>query len=387
MEQITKIFIALVRSEICQSPLESEVLSAITPDMIKSLYVLAKSHDMVYLVAVALKKQKLLGEDELSQLFSRHIYATLLRYESIKSEQNQIYQVFEKEGIVFVPLKGAVIRAYYPEPWIRTSCDIDILVREEDLERAKEALVSSLGYTVGKYNYHDISMYTTANVHVELHFKILENEEQIDPLLEKVWDYVGPVAPGRSQYAMTPEYLIFHVMAHMCYHFINGGCGVRFVMDMWLLKNNLPYKEDILLQLCQLCGLDTFASAVGKLSGVWFGEDEHDAITKNMEQYIVHSGIFGTSETKVMARKTKTDGRGKYLLGRIFMPYKEARASYPKLEKYPFLYPYYVVVRWFKIFDRTVARQAMNEVKLNKDMETEQVAQLKELFTNLKLNR
>ena len=34
----------------------------------------------------------------------------------------------KKVQIPFLPLKGSVIRQYYPEPWMRTSCDIDILV-------------------------------------------------------------------------------------------------------------------------------------------------------------------------------------------------------------------------------------------------------------------
>ncbi|MBO4954226.1 MAG: nucleotidyltransferase family protein, partial [Clostridia bacterium] len=36
--------------------------------------------------------------------------------------------------IDFMPLKGAVIRQYYPEPWMRTSCDIDIHVKKDRLE-------------------------------------------------------------------------------------------------------------------------------------------------------------------------------------------------------------------------------------------------------------
>ena len=36
---------------------------------------------------------------------------------------------------------------------------------------------------------------------------------------------------------MTPEYLIFHNVAHMSYHFSHGGLGVRPYIDLYLLRS------------------------------------------------------------------------------------------------------------------------------------------------------
>ena len=55
-----------------------------------------------------------------------------------KAEYENLCSAFEKAQIPFLPLKGSVIRKYYPEAWMRTSCDIDILVHDEDVGRAKE---------------------------------------------------------------------------------------------------------------------------------------------------------------------------------------------------------------------------------------------------------
>ena len=44
----------------------------------------------------------------------------------------------EKAQIPFVPLKGSVIRKYYPEAWMRTSSDIDVLVHKEDVEKTTD---------------------------------------------------------------------------------------------------------------------------------------------------------------------------------------------------------------------------------------------------------
>lgn len=64
----------------------------------------------------------------------------------INHEYNRICDALESVEISFLPLKGSVLRQYYPEPWMRTSCDIDILVHENDLEKTTEYLVRDLGY-------------------------------------------------------------------------------------------------------------------------------------------------------------------------------------------------------------------------------------------------
>ena len=385
MELVIKVFIALVRSEMVEEPLDPEIVRMITPEMLEQLYTVSRNHDLVHVVAVALKKHKLLKHDKISKKFVKHMHTALMRYEAIKHEQNQIYRVFEKEGIVFVPLKGSVIRNYYVDRWMRTSCDIDILVHEDDLERAKEALMLHLGYAMGRYKYHDLSMYAPSGILLELHFRIVENEKNLDKNLKKVWEYVQPIEEGRFQYVMTPEYLMFHSYAHMVYHFMYGGCGVRYVIDAWILEKKLAHDEKILQKMCKECRIDRFVEGVKKLSRVWFEEDEHDDLSRRMQSYIITGGVFGNMETKVTARKTQTKGKFRYLLTRIFIPYKEFCASFPKLEKFPFLYPYYTVKRWLKIFNKQIAKNAVQEIKMNRNILQEDVNDLKQLFKELGL--
>ena len=76
----------------------------------------------------------------------------IYRYEQSRYELNRICKTLNDAQISFVPLKGAVIRNYYSEPWLRTSCDIDVLVREEDLKQAVKVLVSELHYVVDEKN-------------------------------------------------------------------------------------------------------------------------------------------------------------------------------------------------------------------------------------------
>lgn len=389
MEQIIDIFIKLVKSEICGKTLESEVIKKaadeFTQEMWLRLYMLACKHDYVHVLAVALKKNGLINKIQIGSEFSKSMKIALLRYESLQFEQEQIFEVFEQEHITYVPLKGAVIRAYYPQPWMRTSCDIDILVKECELEQAKNTLEKLLGYRTEKYNFHDVSMFSPAGTHVELHFKIEESIEKVDGLLGKVWDYVSPVQSGSYRYEMSAEYLMFHSYAHMMYHFAEGGCGVRYIVDAWLLRQKLTFDEAVLEELLTESGMKVFAEYVDKLTRVWFGNDCHDEVTAKMQEYIFEGGVFGSEKTQVAARKTQRSENGKYLLWRIFQPYKEMAMTNTKLAKHPILYPYYTVKRWMKLLDKDIARQARSEVWMNQNIGQDSIQDLKQLFERLDL--
>lgn len=385
MEQTIQLFINLIKSELTGQPLSSKWKESIAPEVLVELLQVATKQDQTHVVALALKKNKLLGNDQISAVFARSLRMALFRHETLNYTQNQIYEVLEEEKIAYVPLKGAVIRDLYPEAWMRTSGDIDILVREEDVERAKESLIAKLNYRVVKNNYHDIAMVSPNNQLLELHFKILENEEKIDRMLGKVWNYVSPVEEGKFRYEMTNEYLLFHSYAHMLYHFINGGCGIRYVIDIWILEQKLDFDVKKLDEMLKVCEMNAFVAYARKLARVWFEGESHDRETSRMQMYIIEAGLFGDTESKMKARKTKTEGKGRYLLQRIFIPYKEFCSSYPALEKYPILYPYYMVKRWFKIFDRNKAEQTIHEIKLNQGMNQESIRELRELFHKLEL--
>ena len=161
MDKICREMMNLIGSEICGNAVCADEIKDLSDDELKALYKLSKSHDLAPLVGNALIKNNLLDEEnpngdenhdgdktqgaenhsgvirsEIKQKFEKQILTAIYRYENINSELETLKTAFEEEKIPFIPLKGSVIRQYYPEPWLRTSCDIDILVHEEDIERA-----------------------------------------------------------------------------------------------------------------------------------------------------------------------------------------------------------------------------------------------------------
>ena len=148
-EHTIKVLFSLIQSEISGKELDGKYLDDLSNETMERLYKITKSHDIAHLLASALNKQKRLVQDEISQKYQKQWMMAVYRYEKINYELKRVSDVLENHGIAFLPLKGSVLRKYYPEPWMRTSCDIDILIHPEDAETAIQVLCE-VGFTLQK---------------------------------------------------------------------------------------------------------------------------------------------------------------------------------------------------------------------------------------------
>lgn len=385
MEKVIKLFMQIIKAEVTGESLREDVIADMTPEMMERLYRISNKHDMAHIIAAFLQKQNMLGEDAISKKYSQALYMAVLRYENIRYELERISELFNSEQIAFMPLKGSVIRRFYVEPWLRTSCDIDILIRFEDLDRACELLSTRFDYRKDHCSAKDVSLFSPSGVHLELHFKMQKKMDTLGDLLSKVWTYAHPIEEESCQYEMTAEFFLFYIFAHMYRHFSTGGCGMRTFVDIWLLTTHLKYDEVVLQKLCEDGEIWQFVQVARRLIEVWFEGKPYDELSRRMESYVVVGGTYGTSETSMTVKKTETPGRVKYLLKRIFMGYKSLCTLYPRLEQMPILYPYYTIVRWCTVLNADVFNRVTKEAKLNGDIQKEKVDELRDLFNELGL--
>lgn len=357
-----RVFFDVIASVFDES-IRSKLPRAIPEEALKAIYNISSKHDVAHIVAKGLEDANLLPDCDVKKLFSKQKLAAIFRREQINAEESRICALLEENGIGHIPLKGAVIRKLYPEEWLRQSCDIDILVRETDLERSISLIKGVLKYADDGRNYHEHSLISESGVHLELHFSITENEPDSDILLERVWEYA--VSDGSCKYTLTNEFLMFQMIVHAKYHFIAGGCGIRQILDLWLLNNKLDYDESVLSEMLSETKSNRFYDGITQLISVWFGRKEYTDLTADMEKYILSGGAFGTFENKALAGQHKSGSRKKYLLSRVFMPKSELEIAYPKLKEKPILLPYYEVKRWFGLLNRRGFSNARGEFSAN----------------------
>ena len=383
---ITDIFISLLRSQIAGGGIEKIPVGEIDGSTISELFRLADIHDVTETMFQALVECGVLGEgQELFEKFTDAEDISYLRLKRLEHSLSLITGVLEEAGIDYLPLKGSVIRRYYPSPLMRMSADIDVLVKEDVLDDAVRLLCERAGCRVtSKKSFHDISLYTPDDMHLELHFNIMENSALLDGVLSRVWEYAVPVSHKKHEFALSPEFFVFHTLTHMTYHFINGGCGVKPFSDLWIFRERVGYDEQIVRALCRECGIEDFYKNALELALVWFSGKEHTAVTRSMEAHIIHNSICGDIEKGVATRQTARGGRFGYIMSRIFMPYRQLKIRYRTLERYPILLPWFEVVRWCEFLFGNKKR-AKRELEMTGRMTPERMESIKSFYASVGL--
>ncbi len=350
---VEKIMFSLIKSEIAGGSTE-DIKAELNPDVLNALFKLSDKHDMSHIVASALSNLKALSNDEISQKFNKTLMLSVYR-DSLKDFAiTQVGEILEKEKIPHIPLKGTVLRKLYPKSWMRTSCDIDVLVKEEDCERAIETLCKEGFKRTADCSTHDYNLVSSNNFHVELHYTLTQEESLItaDKILDKVFDYAYPEKDGGYSYALPYEIMLIYHLAHMARHLIHGGCGIRPFIDLWLMNEKIPHDEKAVSESLEKAGLFDFYNASLSLSRCWLENEDYTDKTKTLEEFILFGGVYGNTLNAANVKAGKGDGKLKSFIGLVFLPRKNLEVLYPNLKKHKILLPFYQVKRWLKVFDR-----------------------------------
>lgn len=370
------ILFSILRSALENKPMSDREKNLITEDIMQYVMRMAAKHDITQLIALGAKNNRLVHAEQEVRL-QQIIFKAAYRCERIKYELSKICETLEKAKIPFIPLKGSVIRAHYPEQWMRMSCDIDILVHEQDLHNAVDSLVNGLKYEASnRVDYHDISLFSPSGVHLELHFSIKENMDRIDHLLSEVWEYARAEKDGGFCYDLTPEFFVFYHIAHMAHHFVRGGCGIKPFIDMHIMKSGMDYNDTEVRSLCRQCGLEKFYDHMLCVTDVWFKNEPHNVKSRQIEDYILKGGVYGTLENKVMVAQGKEGSKLRYALSRVFISYDSLKNYYPILTTRKWLFPIMQIRRWFRLIFIGGLKRGVQEMRVNQNISQEQAERM-----------
>lgn len=376
---------ALLRSGLQGVSITDTERAQLSEDILPQLIRLSKQHDLEHLLALSVKNNGLVLEKTTQP--ERSILMAAFRCQRLQDEQEKLCAVLEEWGIPFIPLKGAVLRMLYPQSWMRTSCDIDILVRKADVEQVADLLVDGCDYVrIGKSS-HDISLIAPNKTHLELHYSLIEEGlvQDATRILESVWTVAVAHEDCTYWREMPDELFYFYHIAHMAKHFSNGGCGIRPFMDLWILDGMDTAdlgKRDALLEQG---GLLKFAEVARMLSKIWFAGAPMTPLCQQMQDYILHGGVYGNMENRVAVQQQKKGGKVRYVLSKVFLPYDVIKFHYPMLQKHKWLLPVMEVRRWCKLLFCGQAKRVMRELEYNDSISAERAHQTQNFLRNIGL--
>lgn len=370
---VNDIFINIISCGINDTPLDDDTKKLITEDVFEDLYELGEKHHITHIIGDILLKEKLVYDD-FGILFRANIVSAINKTERICASLEKICSLFEENCIPFVPLKGSVLRGLYPKDWYRSSTDIDVLVKKDDLSKAEKLLTDILGCRIYKKGPHDISYIAGNNVNIELHFALAESDGHSvgksyrlwNALrLDSVWDRIVPMEGYRYHSVLSDaDFYLYHIV-HMAKHFENGGCGVRSIIDLYLMDKKGMHDRNV-KQVIEESKLHDFSDAMRKLSKVWFDNGATDDITRLTGDFVLSGGVFGNPENKAVFG-TAGKGRAGYIISRIFMPLRLLKTVYPVLEKHKWLYPFCLALRWVRCISPDTNKRVIGELTTDTD--------------------
>lgn len=342
----------------------------------------AKIHRIVPILYSSIQK---LPEDIKLKISNLEQYALAYKSNLVDDANREneiaiITKLLASNDVDYILLKGSVTKHFYPDTSMRMMSDVDIFYRNADSKDIKTMLGEN-GYTQTKSTPKD-AMYLSSNklVKVEMQQSLLD-DGFTDWLkyLDTIWDRC--IKKTDNEYTMTPEdFYIYHIV-HMAKHFINGGIGLRHILDTWVIKNHYQdldseYTEKIFKEL----SLDKFENKVTNLCKYWF-ENSIPSDKKSIEllsEYIFENGAFGNISQQ--STNEAVNNSSKVIREKVF-PSKQTMANYygDVITNHPITIPFY----WVRLtFERlfTNHNKTKSKIKTISNISETQKVKTKELF-------
>ena len=258
----------------------------------------------------------------------------------------QLAGILEGLGLHACLLKGTVLSHLYPFPERRMCGDIDIWIEgtHESILKALEPACKVHGvlYQECKADFFD-------DVEVEVHFHA---SKMYNPFLNaRLQRYLTAQSPIRPDVALSvpdARFNAVYCLAHMFHHYLEGGLGMRQMMDYYyILRVLAPADRGPVMAALRHLGMGRFAAATMEAMRFNFGLEEEFFLCppdakrgRKLMDDAVRNGNFGVLDPRNYARKGETRLQrffrksGRVLSNLRSYPREVAWAPYARLHHY-----------------------------------------------------
>lgn len=326
----------------------SQKLVDSSKEYLTQLYNISRAHFVDALTGTVLKQAGVQLTGEWEQSIAKDIRKVML----FDAERSKLFAFMEQNKIWYLPLKGIIIKDYYPSVGMRQMSDNDILFDEAYAGKIRDYMISC-GYKVTNFNLGNHDVYMKAPVYnFELHRALYDTSH------ENSWEqYYRDIKSrlildeGTSYgYHMTKEDFYIYIISHGYKHYSKSGTGIRTLLDyyVYLKKNRQDMDFAYIERECEKLGIASYEQESRSLCQIVFESPEKlnstDAGVQQLLTYYLTSGVYGTEHRKIensMKQHTTKDGhisKLKYVLGRLF-PVKQVYIYYPVVKHHKWMLP------------------------------------------------
>ena len=259
------------------------------------------------------------------------------------AELTRVGRLFVEAGVPLIPLKGvALSQELYGDPCVRSSCDLDILVKPEDVEKAEKLLIQA-GYrhALGFHNMPERQKHHIVNTlhhheylnddrqgYIELHWRsYLWPKERVAAL----WDtsrYSAWLDVGLMQ--LSTEETILFLADHGARH---GWPCLKWLSDVAMLMRNMP--EDKWLHLYNRAAFFDLQRVISQTAVLlkWFYEIEPPQAFRELSapKALVHC-LYVHATSQLLASGDELASHKKFLGWRMAFQLKRLKPTTPLSE-------------------------------------------------------
>ena len=349
---------------------------------LKLLLIMARKHSVASMVCMALEKTAIFvnADEAAKKQWLEAKNKTIRKNMLMDAERKAILHELEIQGIWYMPLKGSILKGWYPKPGMREMADNDILFDPSGREQVRE-IFQNRGYKTVSFRKGNHDAYEKAPIYnFEMHVSLFHGTyKELTEQYENVKERLLPVDGTAYQFAFTPEDFYVFVLAHAHKHYSHSGTGVRTLADIYVMDRHLGDimdRNEVEQKLTQL-GIAEYEqhsrvlaeklfSAVRPLAEIELTEDE-----KEMLLYYCDATTYGTVGNSVNNRlhelqkgseDIKLWTKVKYCCVRLFPGKEFCKLHYPFVYRHPWTMPFFWV---WRIVDKGIThrRKVKQELK------------------------
>ncbi len=313
------------------------------------VYRLSQVHMLTAAAAFALEKVM-----PLPRAFDQAKKKAIRKLALFEVERAAVTRELEKAGIWYLPLKGILLKKDYPKSAMRQMTDNDILVDSTKMAAIRQ-IMEGLGYTCKEYGmYHHDTYIKPPTMEFEMHHALFGNDKM--PLFAEYYAGIfDKLQRNGYECKLRDEDFYLYVLCHNYKHYIQGGTGLRSLLDVYVFLRAHPgLNRDYLgteLAKLQISDLEAKVRCLAHKLFSGAGAPLNAQEQKDLD-YIIASGYRGTAENMEYNRMISDLGnddskaaKRRLLKRRVLISGKDLEKQYPFVAKHKSLYPLLLLYR------------------------------------------
>ena len=306
---------------------------------LENLFKVCQEHILTACVAYALESAGI-HDNAFTQAKEKAICKNIL----LDAERKKILARLEQEQIWYMPLKGAILKDWYPRLGMRQMSDNDILFDINARDTVRQ-IMQHRGFKM-KRALDVVDEYLKAPIYnFEMHGELFM-DYQVGSIADYYRKIKGKLLKDEDNsygFHFSHEDFYLFMLAHEYKHFCLGGTGFRSLVDTYVFLTQFADDLDwaYIDTEAEKMGISSYEKKNRVLSAKVFDRENLDEEEQVMLDRYIYAGAYGTFEEGMRA-SINTVGEGskaKYILHRLFPTMEQIRLNWPFFYRHKWLIP------------------------------------------------